>query len=376
VLRRSLQAVALVAGSLQLDAEQRNQRRALDRTARRRVTRNRVIALLLAVAALVGITLVSRNPPPPPTVLTARGKGPGHLAAGSPSALPANILIADRGNNRLAVITPKGQLAWSTPTLEPTDVYLSPHRTSIAVTQRGAFVILTLAVDGGALEYVYGKPGHPGATRDRLRDPQGARVLPGGRLLVADEANCRILLLTPPSIRPTNVLGRVGACVHAPPATCSYPDAVFPTPGGRLVVTESSGWVDLLTKQDTLIRALHLHRFSMPLDANEYAPGKLIVTDHSFLGAVEELTTTGTVLWRYGPASGPGALRDPSLAQVLPGGDVLICDSGNDRIIVIDRKTGAIIWQYGHTGVARGAAGYLDSPDSAVLVQRTARHSG
>ena len=357
-----------MAESLQLDAEQRKHRRALERTARRRVARHRVIALLLAAATLVAITIVSANPPPTPTLLSARGSGPRHLAAGSPGALPANILIADRGNNRLAVITPKGRLAWSTPTLAPTDVYLSPNKSSIVVTQRGAFVVLTLAVADGSLEYVYGKPGHPGAADDRLRDPQGAHQLGNGQLLVADESNCRVLLLTPPSIRPTKVLGRAGACEHDPPTRFSYPDAVFPTPGGRFLVTEAQGWIDLLGKHDRLIRALRVRGLGTPLDANEYAPGKLIVTGHTYAGAVEELTTTGRVLWRYAPESGPGALRDPSLAQVLPGGDVLVCDSGNDRIIVIDPKTGAIVWQYGHTGRPRHRPGYLDSPDSAVLV--------
>jgi DNA-binding beta-propeller fold protein YncE len=61
-------------------------------------------------------------------------------------------------------------------------------------------------------------------------------------------------------------------------------------------------------------------------------------------------------------------LRDPSLAQGLPDGDVLVCDSGNDRIVVIDRQTKAIVWQYGHTGVPGSRPGYLDAPDSATLV--------
>ena len=61
-------------------------------------------------------------------------------------------------------------------------------------------------------------------------------------------------------------------------------------------------------------------------------------------------------------------LSFPSLAQVLPDGNVLVTDSGDDRVVVIDRHTDAIVWQYGHTGVPGRRAGYLDSPDGAVVV--------
>ncbi len=354
--------------SVQLDTDAHDRQGGRERAAHRRVIRQRLIALVLAAATLVGIVLVTPSTPPPPTLLTAVGSGPGHLAAGSPDALPAKILIADRGNNRLVVITPRGQVAWSTKTLAPTDVYLGPHKDSIAVTQRGAFVVLTLDVATGALEYVYGKAGQPGAAYNRLRNPQAAHLIANGRLVVADDANCRVLVLAPPSTRPAQVLGQAGDCAHDPPSRLSYPDAIFPTLGGKFVVTESSGWIDLLTSGFALFRALPVHAFSDPFDANEYAAGKLIVTSRSYVGAVEELSTTGTVLWRYGPASGPGRLRDPSLAQGLPDGDVLVCDSGNDRIVVIDRQTKAIVWQYGHTGVPGSRPGYLDAPDSATLV--------
>jgi DNA-binding beta-propeller fold protein YncE len=74
------------------------------------------------------------------------------------------------------------------------------------------------------------------------------------------------------------------------------------------------------------------------------------------------------VLWSYGPTSGPGELDKPSLAVRLPGGDVLVCDSDNDRIIVIDPQTDTIVWQYGHTHVPGSTPGYLHTPDSAILV--------
>ena len=38
-------------------------------------------------------------------------------------------------------------------------------------------------------------------------------------------------------------------------------------------------------------------------------------------------------------------------------------DDNNDRVLVIDTRTKRIVWQYGHTGVAGTAPGYLNGPD-------------
>ncbi len=339
---------------------------------RRRVTRQRLLALVLAAATLAAVVVLSANPPPPPTLLQARATGPSHLADGSPGALPRNILVADRGDDRLEVISPRGQLAWTRAILGPSDVYLSPSRTAIVVTQRAAFVILRIDVATGDITYYYGKSGRPGAAPNRLRDPQTGHELRSGMLVLADEANCRILYLASPSKRPRRVLGETGVCKHDPPVSFGYPDAVFPTPGGGLVVTEQTpGWIDRFDSGGKLIGALRV-RLSDPLDANEYAPGKLIVTGRSYPGVVEELTTKGRVLWRYAPTSGPGVLDRPRLAQVLPNGDVLVCDSDNDRIVVISRTSKTIVWQYGHTGQPGSRPGYLEFPESASLLPQSA----
>jgi hypothetical protein len=43
-------------------------------------------------------------------------------------------------------------------------------------------------------------------------------------------------------------------------------------------------------------------------------------------------------------------------------------DDYNDRVIVIDPRTKRIVWQYGHTGIASAAAGYLSKPDGIDLL--------
>jgi len=61
--------------------------------------------------------------------------------------------------------------------------------------------------------------------------------------------------------------------------------------------------------------------------------------------------------------SGDGMLDHPSLALELPNGDVILNDDHRHRVLVIDRQTKAIIWQYGTTDKEGHAPGYLFFPD-------------
>jgi hypothetical protein len=54
---------------------------------------------------------------------------------------------------------------------------------------------------------------------------------------------------------------------------------------------------------------------------------------------------------------------------VLPDGDVLVSDSLNDRVIVIDPKRDQIVWQYGDDHHSGARAGYLNLPIGIDLVK-------
>lgn len=61
-------------------------------------------------------------------------------------------------------------------------------------------------------------------------------------------------------------------------------------------------------------------------------------------------------------------LDHPSLARELPGtGDVIVADDLRERIVVVDRNTKDIIWQYGVTDGKGHAPGYLNYPDGFDL---------
>ena len=164
-------------------------------------------------------------------------------------------------------------------------------------------------------------------------------------------------------------LGTTGRCAHDPPTTFDDPSSAFPTTAGGIVVNEQGdGYADLLSAAGALIKSVPVPGFHHPSATADVSANVLISVEHTHPGAVETFSTTGKLLWRYDPASGNGELNDPALALELPDGDVLVSDERDDRVIVIDPHTNAIVWQYGHDHHAGARAGYLDLPVGIDLV--------
>ena len=357
--------------------EELRQRRLEERAAHRRLGRQRLLALILAIAAVVVIVVLvtggGTKAPTIPIVLSpigATGSGPGALAAGSSAAaLPGNILIADRNNNRIVAITPQGQAVWSQIFKGPSDAYPSATAHSIVVTEHGGSQVLVFSVSRVAVAYHYGHSQHSGAGVNRLHDPSTGQFAADGRIVIADKSNCRVLLVREPSHHSVTQIGTTGSCVHKPPSAFGYPDGAFPTAGGGLVVTElTPAWVDLLSKTGALVKGFQVTGLTAPYEANPTPNGNYIATNYAHPGAVIEFDGSGNVKWTYSPKSGAGELSFPTLAVVLSNGNVLVSDARNDRVIVIDPSTNQIVWQYGHTGKPGSGSGFLHTPDSAVPV--------
>lgn len=315
---------------------------------------------------------LSDNPgkPMPPTPSTLR-------AGSDPSALPGDVLIADKANNRLLEVTPRGQIVWSFPRpgdlrkgqsfLVPDDAFFSYDGHRIVATQEDDFVISLIDRGSGRIVYRYGHPGIPGSSPGYVYNPDDAIPLGDGTIVSADIKNCRLIELRPPLQRLIAQDGATGGCFHDPPADFSSPNGAFPMSNGGLVVTEIGGvWIDAFDRSGRLTAAINPPGFSYPSDTNEVRPGVFLTVDYAQPGTIMELTATGKVLWRFSP-TGPDELNHPSLALPLPNGDVFANDDYNDRVIVVDPHTNRIVWQYGHTGVPGTAPGYLDIPDGVDL---------
>jgi hypothetical protein len=299
---------------------------------------------------------------------------PGHLIPGSdPSVLPTDVLIADHQNNRLLIVDPQGRIRWEFPRpgelargqtfLEPDDAFFSPDGRYIIATQEDDFVISVIDVATGRIVYRYGVAGHPGAGPNHLFNPDDAMLTPAGKIVTADIKNCRIVLITPPAHKAQRVIGETSnVCLHVPPHRFGSPNGAFPMTDGNYLITEINGdWADEMSLRGHVAWSANPPGVIYPSDTNEVYPGRYLTVDYSDPGQVVEFDASGRLLWRH------GGLNKPSLALPLPNGDILVNDDFNHRVIVVDPVTNRIVWQYGHTGIAGRAPGYLRDPDGVDL---------
>jgi DNA-binding beta-propeller fold protein YncE len=311
----------------------------------------------------------------------APAASPGRLAPGSdPSALPADVLIADHHNNRLLIIDPQGRVRWEFPRsgdlapgqtfLQPDDAFFSPDGKYIIVTQEDDQVISMISLATNKIVYRYGVPGTPGAGPNHLFNPDDAMLTPAGAIVSADIKNCRIVIITPPAHTVTRVIGQTtNACEHDPPRRFGSPNGAFPMTNGHYVVTEINGdWANEMSlagrpgSSASTVWSANPPGVLYPSDTNEVYPGRYLTADYSDPGQIAEFTSSGRLLWRM------GGFNQPSLALPLPNGDILLNDDFNHRVCVVDPATNRIVWQYGHTGVAGRGPGYLSDPDGVDLV--------
>ncbi len=384
-------------------AASRRAREAARRRARRR-GQLRLAALLAAVALAVVLPLSLSSSPRAPgrpvasRLATGRAKAalgglpfaspsglhmrPGpNLAPGSnPAVLPGDVLIADEENNRLLVVNPAGSIVWQFPRkgalapgqsfLTPDDAFFTPQGTGIIATEESDQVISLLGLRPARIKWRYGTPGKPGGGANQLNNPDDAMMLPDGKVLLADIKECSLLMLAPPSHVPLMRIGQeLTSCYHEPPLRFGSPNGVFPLTNGNYLVTEINGdWVDEITLGGKVLWSTHPPGVYYPSDSNEVSPGVFLTVDYSTPGQIVEFNRYGKLLRRYGPTHGPGMLSHPSLCEPIPTNGYILCnDDGNDRVIVIDPHTDRIVWQYGHTGVAGSAPGYLAGPDGVDL---------
>ena len=308
-------------------------------------------------------------------------QGPGHLAPGSdPSVLPAPVLIADRGNDRLVVVDPQGRVRWEFPRpgdladgqtfRVPDDAFFTPDGRQIVATEEDVDAVSIIDVATHRIVWRYGTPGTHGSGRTQLWHPDDAVELPSGDVLIPDIKNCRILLVTPDGKNTADVVlgGGSRPCRHRPPDRLASPNGAFPLADGNLLVTEINGdWVSEMTLDGTVVWSTHPPGFTYPSDTNEVGDGTYLSVDYRRPGTVETFDRQGTVQWRYRP-TGADRLDKPSLARPLPNGDVIVTDDFNHRVIVVDPQTNRVVWQYGETGHAGDAPGLLRIPDGLDLL--------
>ncbi len=324
---------------------------------------------------MTGAGIVSSGvvlPPIPPATGTRQQPVP---SWGKP--LPYPIVIADRRNNRLIEVAPDKRILWEFPSPSLTlyrgneDVNFSADGRQLAVSEEDNFDVHIVDYERRVITWTYGVPDTRGKTGTLLNYPDDAHLLADGLFLTADIRNCRVMIIDPKDSRIVTQWGEPGQCHHKPPQQLDYPNGATPLENGDILVTEISGaWVSRITRAGKVLYSVRAPHVRYPSDTFPTVDGKqLIVADFVKPGRVVIFDpATGKPTWEYFVAEGAGMLDHPSIARELPDtGDVLIVDDLHDRVIVVDRQTRAILWQYGVLGVKGHAPGYLNYPDGVDL---------
>jgi len=203
--------------------------------------------------------------------------------------------------------------------------------------------------------------------------PDGVLMLPSHDLLVPDAANCRIIKIPAGGHAISQQLGQTGTCVHNPPQTFANPSGLFPMSNGDYVLTEGIGnWVSEINLSGKVSWSVQVPGVSAIYESSEIGPDRFATVDHTLPGQVLTFDHTGKAYWRYAP-TGDQTLNKPSMVTALPNGDFLVSDKLNNRLIVVDPRTNAVVWQYGHSQVPGSTPGFLNNPTGMDLYPPNSR---
>jgi hypothetical protein len=288
------------------------------------------------------------------------------------------LLIADRGNNRLLLVDAHKHILWQYPTASrpappggfyfPDDAFFVQRGKAIISNEEDNDRIVMIGYPSGRLLWSYGHPKVPGSAPGYLNQPDDAYLLKDGEITVADAKNCRILVIKPGQ-GVVSQIGTTGYCVHAPPHGIGYPNGDTPLANGDFLISEVNGsWVSEYTPGGQLVWSVKLP-IAYPSDPQQLGPNLYMVANYHRPGGIYEFDRQGHILWSYQPSSGPGMLNHPSLAERLPNGLLGVNDDYRDRVVLIDPKTQRIVWQYGQTDLAGTGPGLLSTPDGFDLLQ-------
>ncbi len=163
-------------------------------------------------------------------------------AAGAPGAgspyFEDELLVADRGNDRLLLMDAAMHIDWTYPNATtpsrpaggfyfPDDAFFAKHGSVIISNQEENETIMQIAYPSGQIIWSYGHPKVTGTAPGYLHEPDDAYLLRNGQITVADAQNCRVLVINTNGTV-ANQVGTDGACVHNPPRPWAPPTATPP----------------------------------------------------------------------------------------------------------------------------------------------------
>ncbi len=313
------------------------------------------------------------------------GAGPAFAAAGpaSPAGQPAdaaalggyNVLIADRGNNRVLLVSPDKKILWEydfaglARSTGADDAFFADGGKSVIVSLEHQQVVQIIDIASKQVTWQYGVFGKRGSRDGLLNFPDDAYRLPNGDISVADIRNCRILEIAPDKtiVRQAGLTDRCGS--QAP--LLASPNGDTPLADGHMLIStiRDHSMTELDAAWKPMLKLSLPVRY--PSDPQLTKAGNFLVASYTHPGRIIEIDRAGSVVWDYAAADA-GQLNRPSLAIELPNGNIMANDDLNQRVIVVDKASKTILWQYGVTGHRGSAPGYLAIPDGLDIIPGSA----
>lgn len=289
---------------------------------------------------------------------------------------PYNVLIADRGNNRVIEVTPDKKIVWEydfplkKKGLGADDAFFADNGNTVMMSLENYNLIEQVDYATKKIEWQYGTPNVAGFRPGHLHTPDDAYKLQNGDVVVADIQNCRVIEISPKG----EIIRQYGVTRHCGtgPGLLDSPNGDTPLPNGHMLISEIQPHDIVELDQNWKKIATYPLPITYPSDPQPMQNGDILVANYRNPGALIEINpSSGKVVWQFSYSSGERRLNKPSLAIEMPNGIILCNDDLNHRIIAIDKNTNQIVWQYGVTGKPGDGPGQLNIPDGLSILMRT-----
>jgi hypothetical protein len=286
-----------------------------------------------------------------------------------------NVLIADRGNNRIIEVTPDKQIVWEydfkglSPGFGADDAFFTDSGKTVIVNLEKYHIVEQIDYQTKKIIWQYGTPGVHGSKLNYLYSPDDAYKLPNGDVTVADIKNCRVIEISPDK-QIVRQYGKTQQC-SSKAGFLDAPNGDTPLQNGGMLISTilNHGLIELDSNWNPIFSMSFPLKY--PSDPQLTKAGNILIAEYQHPGKIIEISKQGNVVWEY-DGEGNTLLNKPSLAIELPNGNILSNDDLNHRVIVIDKQTKKIIWQYGVTGKPGNGAGQLNIPDGVDIIKSNA----
>jgi hypothetical protein len=345
--------------------------------------------IVSAAALATGMVAVLAGAP----LMPASASAPLHEGEGGFNH-PGNVLIADQFNNRIVEVDSHRRVVWQfgngssvagpTSVVGPNDAERIGSFTLIAGTGTPAGADPSCAdpngcadnrvflVDaGGHIVWQYGKAGVSGAGFNQLNTPVQATALPNFDVLITDQANERVIEVTPDH-RKVWQYGQTGVTGTAENQLNNPNSAQLLKNGHILIADENNNRVIEVNREHDVVWSYGSPSDTTTLNGAAFASrldnGDTLITD-SNNNRIVEVNHAKQVVWSYSTSARPGSIAAPAPTRAvrLDSGHTLISDQFNDQVIEVDHA-GHIVFTQGHIQLDGTGFNQLNAPYDAKVI--------